>query len=501
MNMKISDTKSIIDTNLNLDSIENLNSIENSASSYKDKDLLETNEEYEEELATSDDKQICPIELDENISLPNELVHCNKLLHHLMQMETKVHPFAAKAAFDTLIGALTARWVYSHTGTSTALYIIVIAKTGSGKNIGLNAIEQILESLGKAERLVASQITSVGALDDLFKDSPTIVNIIDEFGDVLSNMDSGSQKQLATAMKKVYASHATSQYNFGKYSSNGGKQSRDMRRLIKRPFYSILGLTTSEQFFEAANISMINDGFMNRFIILNGEDVKPIFNGIETQKELPEDILDHIKHLADNQPATDMLLDGINPPTYFSDDSPKVIKMTPEAQDYYAYAIGDADLEDSDIHQFCSSEEENNIELSNLRRNISIRWRENSIRYATALAAYEGYQEIELYILKYAYNYVKTLGIQFLNLFKKEIVQTKLQKQMALAEQWFREQKEKSKSSHNKRYSLSTIGQYMYPLKHLKGSERKLILDELVSINVLSLYISGRTRQYYLTSD
>lgn len=493
--MNISDTKSIIDTDLNLDSIEN------SASSYKDKDLFDTDEEREEEFATSNDKQVHPIELGENISLPKELVHCNKLLNHLMQMETKVHPFAAKAAFDTLIGALTARWVYSHTGTSTALYIIVIAKTGSGKNIGLNAIEQILESLNKGEKLVASQITSVGALDDLFKDSPTIVNIIDEFGDVLSNMDSGSQKQLATAMKKVYASSATSQYNFGKYSSNGGKQSKDMNRLIKRPFYSILGLTTSEQFFEAANINMINDGFMNRFIILNGEDVKPIFNGIETQKELPEDILDHIKHLTDNQPATEMLLGSIKPPTYFSDDSPKVIKMTEEAQNYYAYTIGDADLENSDIYQFCSSEEEQNIELSNLRRNISIRWRENSIRYATALAAYEGHQEIELYILQYAYNYVKTLGIQFLNLFKKEVIQTKLQKQMLLAEQWFREQEEKSESSNSKRYTLSTIGQYMYPLKHLKGSERKHILDELVSINVLNLYVSGRTRQYYLAKD
>ena len=72
---------------------------------------------------------------------------------------------------------------------------------------------------------------------------------------------------------------------------------------------------------------------------------------------------------------------------------------------------------------------------------------------------------------------------------------------MALAEQWFREQEKKSESSHSKRYTLSTIGQYMYPLKHLKGSERKHILNELVGINVLNLYVSGRTKQYYLAKD
>lgn len=450
------------------------------------------------------DDELPFINLGEDISLPKELVNCNKLFNHMIHMEQKVHPYAIKAAFATLIGALMARWVYSPTGTSTALYMLVIAKTGSGKNVALSTVEQIFESLDMNEILVASQISSVGALDDLFFESPVVVNIVDEFGDVLSGMRRGNQKQLATAMKKVYSSTINSRYRFGKYSSSGGKVKKEERSPIERPYYAVLGLTTSEQFFEASNINMLNDGFLNRFIVLNGEDIKPIFNSLNIQRELPIDIRNHIEHLIKRKLYIGSLLDE-------SKDKPKKsclpypieIDMTEEARDYYDNFIGDADLEGSDIYRFCSEyeAEEFSIGLKNLRRNISVRWRENAIRYATALAAYEGLDKIELYVLEYAYKFIKKMGIEFLNLFNNEVVMTKNEKLLSQVLEWFKTKQAESGSTTPLRFSLSTIAQNMYPLKRMKARERRAILDELVELGVLYVDHYGKAYEYSLVMD
>lgn len=417
-----------------------------------------------------------PTQASSGNSFPAELKMSRLTFGWLVCSEHKTHPTAALATLFTIASAITARQFYTETGASTTLYQILIAKTGAGKNITTHAPIKALETIGFSRLIISSKISSIGALDDVFAQQNVAIQVVDEFGDHLGNMMSdkgGYLKSLAAKIKNLYSS-TNGIYESGRYSSSGGKAQTNKPWTLDKPCFGLTGITTKTQLFKHLDNDMLHDGFLNRFIILDGSDVYPIFpeqvfNGV------PSELRRHLKLLQKNN---------------FTDSSKSVyvtIPLSKEARKYYHNYIGDADIPDTDIYRYCLNDE------TDVKRAVSIRWRENSIRLATALSAFERLDEVSLEVLKWCYNLIKQSSLNFISSFEKEATVTKYELLKNKATQWFKKHKDDN-------VSLTYLARNARPFSTLKSKERAELLDDLLESGIIVQRIKENSVYYRLAS-
>lgn len=432
---------------------------------------------------------------------PTELKHCQSLYDWLMVSAKKTHPTAALSALFTITSAITARGYYTHTKASTSLFIIIIAKSGAGKNIVVQAPDKIMELALQNEKLIISKISSEGAMDDIFKQQYCATQIIDEFGDQLGHMlaDKGGYLKVVSAKMKNLYSLTNGMYHSSRYSSSGGKNRTNKPWSIKRPCYGITGISTKTQLLQHLNENMLHDGFLNRFIILSDNEVKPQFNK-KPIYDVPDEIVDHIKSIKISKIYTpvekkDGDSEDINNPAleYFDDDDYKTIMLSEDAEEYFEDYIGDADeIKDSDIYKFCDGDE------TEINRAVSMRWRENAIRLAVGLVAYEKLETVSLEVLEWCYELVKKSSLDFLQLFTKEASQTQYGELKDKAIEAFQRQ------GKDKWISLSYLGTSVRPFSTLRAHHRLELLNDLVDTGLFETKtnkLNGKeTKLYKLVS-
>jgi len=413
--------------------------------------------------------------IDSGVKFPTELEMCQLTLEWLLCSEYKTHPTAALTTLFTLASAITARTFYTETGASTTLYQILIAKTGAGKNITTNTPIKVLDTVEYSRLIISSKISSIGALDDIFKMQNVAIQVVDEFGDHLGSMMSdkgGYLKSLAAKIKNLYSS-TNGNYESGRYSSSGGKTKTNEPWVIDRPCFGLTGITTKTQLFKHLTDDMLHDGFLNRFIVLDGNEVNPIFNK-KPFDGVPRQLVKHLESLQKNN--------------FTDNDSVKItIPLSKEARKYYHEFIGDADIIDTDIYKYCLNDE------SEVKRAVSIRWRENAIRLATALTAFEKLDEVSLEVLKWCYNLIKHSSLKFIESFEKKASVTKYEILKTKAIQWFEKYK-------NDRVSLTYLAQKARPFCTLKSKERLDLLDDLIESGLITKQIEENTNYYKLAS-
>jgi hypothetical protein len=403
-----------------------------------------------------------------------------------MVSDVKTHPIAALTTLFTIASAVTARGYYSDTHTSSTLYLIMIGKTGVGKNTVVKIPNAIMNALDSKHKILTGKIHSEGAMDDIFKFQNVAIQVVDEFGDFLGHMlnDKGGYfKAIAAKMKNLY-SLTNGIYEPSRYSSTGGKNKTDDPWHTTRPCFGITGVTTETQLLRYLNADQISDGFLNRFIILNGQDVDPQFNH-DPVYGIPEDILEHIRSIKMATGYSDASVTGLN---HFTNDEYRTIPCSEDAKRYYNTYIGDADIKNTDIYNFCLNDE------SEIKREISVRWRENALRMAVALSAYEKYDEVPLNVLEWCYNLVKQSSLNFLQLFEEKASLTQYEEFKQKALTWFNSQNDLTKW-----YDLSYLARNVRPFSKMKSKDRRDLLDDLVESNYLSKKTENNTDFYQLS--
>lgn len=416
----------------------------------------------------------------------NSMPMCNRLFQWMMVSDAKTHPIAALTTLFTITSAVTARGYYSDTKASSTLYLIMIGKTGVGKNMVVKVPNAMMNALDSKHKILTGKIHSEGAMDDIFKFQNVAIQVVDEFGDFLGHMlnDKGGYfKAIAAKMKNLY-SLTNGIYEPSRYSSTGGKNKTDDPWHTTRPCFGITGVTTETQLLRYLNADQISDGFLNRFIILNGQDVDPQFNH-DPIYDIPEDILEHISSIKMATGYSDASVIGLN---NFSNDEYLTIPCSEDAKRYYNTYIGDADIKNTDISRFCLNDE------SEIKREISMRWRENALRMAVALSVYEKFDEVPLNILKWCYNLVKQSSLNFLQLFEEKASQTQYEEIKQKALTWFKTQ-EDSKKWHD----LSHLARSARPFSTMKSKERRELLDDLIESKHLSKKTENNTDFYQLS--
>lgn len=425
------------------------------------------------------------LETSEYRSIFQSFPKCNELYQWLMVSDAKTHPIAALTALLTIVSAVTARGYYSHTKASSTLFLIMIGKTGVGKNTVVKIPNTIMNALDSKHKILTGKIHSEGAMDDIFKLQNVAIQVVDEFGDFLGHMlndKGGYLKAIAAKMKNLY-SLTNGIYEPSRYSSTGGKNKTDDPWHTTRPCFGITGVTTETQLLRYLNADQISDGFLNRFIILNGQDVDPQFNH-DPVYSIPEDILEHISSIKMATGYSDTNVTGLN---HFTNNEYCTIPCSEDAKRYYNTYIGDADIKNTDIYNFCLNDE------SEIKREISVRWRENALRMAVALSAYEKFDEVPLSVLEWCYNIVKQSSLNFLQLFGEKASQTQYEELKEKALTWFRSQNNKTQY-----HTLSELARNARPFSTMKSKERKELLDDLVESQYLQMKDENKTIFYRL---
>lgn len=389
-------------------------------------------------------------------SFPSELKNCHELQNFISKSSGKTHKIASQMTTITIASATTAGKIYTETYAPTSLYTILVLPTGMGKDMVAKIPVKLIP-----KSIVLGNVTSIGALEDMILSSPAVTHIIDEYGDILGNtLAEGSYgKKDILAMQKSIYSAGNSEHQLTRYSSQGGKQ-EVKPRIVKKPAYGICGLSTERQLMDRLSGKMLSDGFLNRFLIVNGSEIPPDF--IKSPIfDVPSEIQKHI-HMIQSSKT-------------------KIIKMNSDCTKFYHDVIGDADLIGTDINIWVNNDE--------MRREISVRWRENSLRLATALAGFEGFETLPIWLLEWSYSFVKFSSISFLETFENRKNKSEFTDTLIAVINWFKKRK-------GDWIPLTYIANNATRLSALPAKERNMVLSELTERDYLKKKVAGKTTSY-----
>lgn len=179
----------------------------------------------------------------------------------------------AIAATLGLLAGVCGRAYRTYTGKDLALYLILVAKSGIGKDSTHDGIPMLLKlaSVPMGERFVRAQdFVSGEALHKEVLREPGFLALQGEFGRKLKRMSNPTDtpmQSLRTVMTNAYGKR----FLEGKSYSNADNSLDG----VDWPALSFLGETTPTTFLECLTPDMMADGFLSRFLCITYEGQRP----------------------------------------------------------------------------------------------------------------------------------------------------------------------------------------------------------------------------------
>lgn len=172
-----------------------------------------------------------------------------------------------------LASVLCGRLYRSTEANTSSLYLLVLAGTGVGKNYIKIAIQQFLAEAGLPQLLSGSGNTSAGAVFSALMDSPTHIQITDEIGKHLQaarKQINGQMAEAFTALTEAYSSTTSVMVpkNYSSISVSPEMRKAMPKRVVHCPAITLLGMATPGQVYENISSREIEDGFLNRLIVV-----------------------------------------------------------------------------------------------------------------------------------------------------------------------------------------------------------------------------------------
>ena len=170
---------------------------------------------------------------------------------------------------------------YSVSGMALNQYIVVLAKSGQGKEAakrGTGKLTKLLdemvgEHIDMFDRIGPEQINSAQGLLNRLSRTPCMMSILGEFGKLLEAIThkNASQNDVLklSALLKLF--------NTDFIGTNAYADSEKNGKSIDRPAFTILGESTPSTFYKAVDESSMKDGFLPRLTIIeySGDSPEP----------------------------------------------------------------------------------------------------------------------------------------------------------------------------------------------------------------------------------
>ena len=213
----------------------------------------------------------------------------------------------------SLIGALglcagvLGRQFQTSTGSGLALYVCLVAETGYGKEATrtnifntlnkLAADDRNLNAAQKANKYIAKEFGSAQSIvKTLYKQSPCLVGVLDEFGKFMSESSGTFQNTkscIRTAMLSLWGLNTQD----GMFAGTAYSDSEKNVEPVICPAVSVVALTTAETLYDVLSPQLIADGFLPRFLLLEYSGQRP--NENEERQQMPANMFSHLKNIVD----------------------------------------------------------------------------------------------------------------------------------------------------------------------------------------------------------
>lgn len=213
-----------------------------------------------------------PNAIQPEMQIPEGLV--GELTYYFMQTAIRPVKEIALAAALALLAGVAGRSYNTPTHTGLNLYIILLAKTGSGKEAAQSGIEKLLKAVRNAgvpmvEDFVGPAAFASGqALIKVLGTKPCFFSILGEFGLTLQELSdprsNSSTKMIKKVLLDLYTKSGASETLRSSVYSDTDKNTS----IIQSPSVTVLGESTPHSFFEALSESQVAEGLIPRFSII-----------------------------------------------------------------------------------------------------------------------------------------------------------------------------------------------------------------------------------------
>ena len=180
--------------------------------------------------------------------------------------------FAVQAAI-AVCSIILGRNFQTNKENRTSLFLMNVAKSGTGKEHAKKIVEKILDATGNDYLISGDGYTSQSAVISACQERPRHITIIDEFSKYLQasqNKASGGHIAEANAALMQAIGRLEGKLRAKARASIGmsDKQRKELQnQYVVCPAITLLAMTTPEDFFNTIGTDAIKDGFVNRFII------------------------------------------------------------------------------------------------------------------------------------------------------------------------------------------------------------------------------------------
>jgi hypothetical protein len=223
-----------------------------------------------------------------------------RIAEYILSVSISPLPEAALAASLNILSTMSRNRYVVGGAVRLNLMLMLVARTGSGKDAAFSQTARILAALGEIEHLAAG-VTSGPALR---KRVATLGGHylslhIDEASQWLAACKNGGQHELSTRFTAMELYTKSGSVLPGRVAlSPSGKVDDRSTGAISRPFLSTLLATTPGRLMESLQSADFADGLLNRMIVLRTEQMPDLNMDVNPEAPIPQDILNDLRALS-----------------------------------------------------------------------------------------------------------------------------------------------------------------------------------------------------------
>jgi hypothetical protein len=214
------------------------------------------------------------------VELPIGLV--GEMAQYIYSSAIRPVPEIALAAALALAAGICGR-SYNISGTGLNQYLIILAKTGAGKEGAATGIDKLMSAARPTIPMIdefsgPGSFASGQAMIKVLDTKPCFVSILGEVGLTLQQLSSPRASGSEIMLKKVFLDLYSKSGWDKMLKSTAYSDSEKNTKIVQAPNVTLLGESTPEAFFDGIDESHIAEGLIPRFSIIEYKGKRPPLN-------------------------------------------------------------------------------------------------------------------------------------------------------------------------------------------------------------------------------